>query len=1451
MTTNDMKLKDYLIDVGSPVALPIFIPLSIAITELVYREHQQTAVIGYLNPANIRLESETPAKQVRLSAYMDWDEVYQSPEQTGLLNLQINGRSDLYSLGVIFYVMLTGTTPFQPEEGDSWAVAHIRMPPAAWTSSSDALQSIIMKLLAKSPDDRYQSAYGLLDDLRQCERMLVDDDKMHAFEIGRLDRLRSFRLPDALYGNHVAIERMQAALAQAASGASVFRWLCGSAGSGKSELVQKLREDIAAVGGRLVAGVGEQSRSVHPLEPLLQALRQWIDQLWSDPPETIARLQERLTAVFGQDAQTIVTVLPEARILFANLVDIQAKQRPTSDADSWVRFGRLLPALIRALVNYGSPRTHGRAVPEGNDQPVVLFIDQIQFADEHTLDAIQIMVRNRGIPGLFVIGAIRTEHVERVPWLADRLRTNPDEWVDLHPWTYEDIRQYVVDAVQEDSARVRLLARSLHLLTDGNPHALRLRLEDWVRDKKLVFDDTQRRWTWETEIARLTEDLQAKRERLEIDFAMLTDEAKGLLATAAAMGLTFRLTVLCACTDLQPDEVLRHFDAAEALGIVCWEDEPDLYSKSDRMYMFMHDHLHHLAYTYDAAGNAQRHLKIGQYLLRDYRNAMDSERLRTAVDHLNRGRAELSASERKQLASYNAQVGQQFGQERRFDKGQAYMEVGLELVDGDDEPLFYQLKRAAVEFAYMSGNTEQSKQHLLDMDQLGERLHRADRAWVWNKLLEMNSFVENETAINYGKQALEAYGWHLREKPSKLVVLREIIHTLGHMRSKQARRITLASPHDEDYMALCESVELIMFQLAMHDGNALIDLYARFIRYGLGKGLNASLLSIMCVYELLMQRGLKSRYTGANPLARLRTIGDAMDYDPKYQHTIDFTVGMFQQLDHPASAYLHMERALRGALEMDRVTVANVDMILCLVTYNHDLNALSNLLTYFDKDLKSYGASDTTLEMADIMRRYLVALRDVDALTPFVAIPSGLDDEDNVSYMCKLEVAYLSGQYREALHWAKRARENEFAMDWVRVWKHRLYETLALAAVYPEVDAVERKSIKRSMQRQLREMKRRKGYLGVDSSAYLLLNAEWARVTGDERGTWRGYTDAVQRAKEEQYALIEAIACERLAAYLQHHAKKPSAALIAAMDACTAYTLWGADAKVAQMRREYPNLQWMVTQPNEDVPAEEENRIDTASASTRTPRVYPYRSVDRRELERPDELLRQMMDWTSRSHGERSWLDHFLHIALRQAGADRGSIIRCRNDEFQLEASSDRQVHHEVSALAAMSVLRYTIMMNEAVMLHDATESHFLRDAYIREWRTKSILCLPIQVPGEDYLILLYLENRTVAGVFTERDVNVLQLLITRVVYLKMLADVSIEIAPISSDAEVLAEPLTKRELEILVAMAEGLSNQEIAERFAITERTVKKHGTSIFGKLDVKRRGQAVSRARALHIID
>ncbi|RJX40035.1 winged helix-turn-helix transcriptional regulator [Paenibacillus pinisoli] len=1430
MSSSDNMLKEY--GFRGSMDLPDFIRLAVVLTEMVGREHQQTSVIGNLDPDHIKIVSG--GREARLIGSGESHAAYRSPEQSGRLNGVPDVRSDLYALGVILYEQLSGRLPLEPDWDGDWESAHIYKAPLPvseirpeWAGQLDA---ILMKLLAKSPEQRYQGAYGLLDDWKQCLAMLENDGVLASFELGRYDQARSFRWPSQLYGRDADLEMMESELKQAAQGEQIFRWITGPEGSGKTALAHSIREMAVLQGGRFVEGGFLRGQESAPLEPIVNALNEWLLQLWSEPPNIVEGLKSKLLSNFSSEAGTLTAMLPGMRMIFGET----AGKGTLPNAEDMKRFTERVPDLIRCLA---------ASLP-----PLVLFIDNMDCADRGTLDIIKALAKGAAASGLLFIGAFRTEEssVNNAEGMtafyssevfASRLA--------LQPLSYEDVRHYVSHALHEESSRLRLLASSLFYQTSGNPRQMELLLSNWLQEGKLSFHESRQRWTWDSGWMPST-GAGLNRDLMKENFGILPDEEKSLLAMAAAIGGAFHLALLAEACNCTPESAACMLRKAEAAGMVGREDDEG----EESTYLFLHEYVREMAYGYDPEGNANRHLTIGRLLQQRYERS--GEMSFAAVDQLNMGAGAMALWERRQLPVLNLEAGQSALADAQYASAKRYAQAGL--IHAEDEQLpqtgsvYVQLRLAAAWSEYMGGNPQHGRDIVLDLKSRDQRLSRAERIQIWTPLIQFHAIVENDTAVEYVKEALEAYGWKYREGTSKLAVMKEVVQTQSAMYRKRHSLPLLSLHKDDEYLSLCMLMERCFLPLLMHNAEAQIELYARFIRYGISRGMNGPLAMLIASYNLLMHRVLPG-YAQVVPALDLERITAA---DPSRLHRIFFISGMARQLESPQEASHLLFKAMRRSVEYGDKEFANIAMITCLIGYYGSLYELEDLLEFFSEHVGP-SANDKTIEIVQIAKDYLAALQNESLMAEYVKMPQYAEEaseEDNYSCLCKLEVAFLSGHYRDALYWARRSRESELAEDWARVRKQRVFEALTLAALYPDASAEESKRIRKALHAQLRRMRKWKGHLGQGSSAYLLLKAECERLAGREQKALRYYIDAVKQSRSDKYGLMEGIICERLALCYKQDLISSGGAMIAMLDAGTAYSNWGVTSKVTQIRSEHAHLLGVAPKLYE-VGAKrslEENQTDFVQLH------MPRKEGSNDDTKVPageDKLLQQLL------HGfgqlaKGQWVTKLLHTALRQSGADRGRVLR--DDQLSFAVAAELGMpHSEEGDLFADSVLRHTRATKGPVVVHDAIRSYWIRDNYIASLKPRSILCMPFSVPGEPSGFFLYLENQHVPGVFTERDLKVLELIATRIIYIHLIEGDLPGTETIEGTVEVqegLVEPLTKRELEILTAISEGMSNKDIADQLGITETTVKTHVSRIFGKMGVKRRGQAVVRANELGLL-
>ncbi|WP_161601416.1 AAA family ATPase [Paenibacillus luteus] len=1451
--TEGIKLKEWL--KGTPIEVLTFLNIAISITEQVHTAHKRGTVLGDLNPAHIVIDSETHLAVIE--GQYETDYVYLSPEQTGRLNRSPDERSDLYVLGMIYYELLAGKVPFQAESTEEWIHAHLAIVPTALRELrpelSESLEAIIMKLLSKSPEERYQSTYGLLMDLKRCISSLLDDGHIVSFDISHADEASRFRLPRTLFGREMEEEKLREVYERVRSGESAFVLVSGQAGNGKTALIQQFQVQVTKEGAQFIAGKCELMNRDIPFSPILQALRRLIKQTLSEAPERVDMVKTRLAKVLGQGAGVIAALLPEAETLLGVIPTLEI----LPPAEATIRLRRLLPIFIKAFVD----KAH----------PLVLFLDDLQWADPATVEVLRTVEHDKLLHGLLIIGAFREEamaeeksngepHTAAAFWMEHSLSLKMDDTpmafhhIAISPLTYIDVRLFVSQIVNENSARVRLLAESLYHRTGGNPLYLHHLLDSQYREQKLYFDEEASMWAWEAAIVtQMPEDpdiLDLINDRIR----KLRAETIELLAIAAAIGHRFRPSMIALVSDCDVAHTRKLLHSVEAEGLLY--REYDAYGTDDGYYTFLHDRVQQAAYmSVPESAKAGLHLKIGR-VLRSH--SQTEETIFDMVYHLNLGCEEMvEEAERSELAEYNLQAGLKSKAATAFTAALHYLNMGLHLVQDDGEgthSLAYRLMLEMPECEYMCGRADAAEELLKRlMLRTTDVVERSHIYMIW---IGMNSYLKRDViAVNIGRRALEEFGWRLPLKPSKAEIAKELMLVQIALYNKRKALAQLPINRDPHYKALSDLVMAISTSVFTLSLELTAVLFSRFIRYGLKHGNNEAFAYLLAGYGLVILRNkISLSYTGLYYIDTAILLSTSFESND-LQCRLNYIRGLARLQQNPEEGVEHFEKSMRYGMESANLTYVSIAMLTSTTTHIGDLYALSERISDFEETSQML-VDEVTHSIFRIARWYVARMQGEDKESDEVALPlQSVRSEETLNHevyyicTCQIEIAYLEGRYREALDWVEKGRFNTFRQTRMQVRKQHIYHSLTLAAMYVDSSKGERKGIRLKLSKQLYAMKKWTGYFGQESSAYLLIRAELMRIDGNIVAATKGYEDAIRSARLESQPLMEGIALERASIFYREAGSTIGADTLIA-DACAAYIKWGAVAKARKLRETYHELRSasFVSQALDRTIVEEVEAIEMDR------KIMPAIADERT-------LLHQITEW-SRTNFNQTVLNRFLETALRYSGAEKGYVLNSDEERFSIMDQSG-EVRTAVDTIEyAEAIARYVIQTGESVMLADASRSSYAADPYIRRNESKSVLCMPILVPGKPLLSLLYLENNFITGVFTKDVRDMLDLMITRMLYLKSLEESKVQISA-ASDAELhfaaipaedqiqLPEHLTKRETEILYALTDGLSNKEIAYRFGLTEGTVKSYLFRVYGKLGVKRRAQAITRARELLLLD
>jgi AAA ATPase domain/Protein kinase domain len=413
---------------------------------------------------------------------------YMAPEQTGRMNRSVDTRSDLYSLGVTLYEMLTGTLPFKASEPMEWIHCHIArqpVPPGERVLGIPAmLSAIVLKLLAKNAEDRYQTARGVEADLRRCLADWESAGRIEPFPLGARDVPDRLLIPERLYGREREIAALVDAFERVASdGRQAFVLLSGYSGVGKSSIVNELQQVVVRRRGLFASGKFEPHERDIPLAPLARAFRDVVRSVLLLSEDGLQRWREDIRLALGANAQLVIELVPDVKLIIG-------PQEPVPDLppqQAQARFHRVLQRFVSVFARSG--------------QPLVLFVDDLQWLDHASLDLLRNLATHDEGMCLLLIGAYRDNEVGPTHPLSHTLAAIQDvaavQEIDVTSLDREDVRALISDALHQSQDQTESLAEVVYEKTAGNPFFVIQFLHELAAEGCLAFDSSAGSWTWD------------------------------------------------------------------------------------------------------------------------------------------------------------------------------------------------------------------------------------------------------------------------------------------------------------------------------------------------------------------------------------------------------------------------------------------------------------------------------------------------------------------------------------------------------------------------------------------------------------------------------------------------------------------------------------------------------------------------------------------------------------------------------------------------------------------------------------------------------------------------------------------------------------------------------------------------------------------------------------------
>lgn len=1469
-----VSLREYIQD--HPVDLHGFLDIAVQLTEALGQLHQNSIIHRDLKPENILIHPymgkcyiidfssavlfPAESKNVLLTNNPAGSLGYMSPEQTGRLKIGIDQRSDLYSLGVVFYEILTGRLPLQADNPAGWIHAHISrkpQPPDKITPDiPPVISDIIMKLLAKDVEERYQGAYGLLWDLKKCERRLIKTGRIEDFSIGRMDVYTRFRLPRRLYGREREKEALKAAFDCVCEGQARTILVSGYPGVGKTMLINESLKPIVPKKGYFIMGKCDQLGQNIPYAPFAAAFGNLVRQLMTESQEELAQWKKRILRALGRSGTVVTGIIPELEWIIGKQPPVDAL--PPKEAEN--RF--LL--IFRDFIGVFARKEH----------PLVLFLDDLQWADAASIHLLKYLNRNANLGSLLFVGAFRENEVNGDHPLAGMLeeirKEHPHEkHISLMPLEWSQAEKLVAETLHTETENTAALAEVLYRKSGGNPFFLGQMLT-MIHDKGLLYFNAQEGcWKWELEAI---QKLQPEEDVLELllkKLQRLPEETLEIMKLAACIGNSFDLETLTAVYGKPLEETASCLMLPVREGLVLIASK---YPETElSVYEFVHDRIQQAVYSLiQEEEKKEKHIAIGRLLLQNTACNNLEEKLLSIMDHFNRSLELLHEPvERMELARYNLLAGQKAKASAAYASALQYFKSGKTLLpDAAWEhayELSYELYLELAQAEYLSGNVEAAEE-LFDIviEKAGNELERASVYGL--KVILYASMGKHTEAIQTGINALEKLGVKLPVYPKKLDYIKELMLYKWYMRNKKIEELVyLPEMKDPVQRKIAELLTRLCSVAIISNpdlyGYIILKTGNYAVRYG-----NTEMASTGYFGYSITAGSVLGDYEAGDRFGKV-----CIELVERYGRSsskciIYFVIGAFitHWTRHAASGLEYLKKAVHSGMEAGDVLI--IGYAHCLIL---ELSYLLGVpLEKIAEEVREKHEMAGRLKHDNLALNAAIYAKVVSALQgqkadslassteEFQKEKLQLPQNDKASlatfYLYKMQLCYMAGNYRDALSAAQNVQPFAKAiLGFMTSAEYNFYYSLTITALYGELSVRDRRIYWKTLKKNQRQMKKwseacKENFL----QKYLLVAAETARLRNRREEAMSLYDQAIQSARQNGYIQNEALANELAARFYLFEGRNKIARMYM-LDACRGYNRWGAFAKVKELQDRYPDLMDGIvleeTKSNSTGMLKNLLRISTSSDNETAS------SLDMYIVDKAVESISKEVDLSK-------LLNSFLDIASQSVGANKGYLILEKNGELFIEAAKDNGCNVEIGKAVPLeecyelskAVVRYVARTLETIVLNSGEQAGiFVSDPYIAESNSRSIACLPLLFQGIP-IGVLYLENSLMPGVFAPDQLEMLKLLSTQVVFIKKL-QLFLEEDTMRSEEEAysyLIEPLTERETEVLNLVAKGMSNKEIADRLEITINTVKGYIKNIYAKLGVNRRLQAVTKAKALKIL-
>lgn len=1364
----------------NPLGIEQFLHLAITIADIIGKIHGQHILIKDINPSNILWNPDTDVLKL-----IDFDMAttlsfenheagspntiegtlpYISPELTRRMNRLVDYRSDYYSLGITFYEMLVGFYPFQTQNLMELVHAHIAKIPKApheiLPSIPITLSAIVMKLLNKTPEDRYQSSHGLIEDLKKCEYYWLNNHTIPEFPIATHDISSNLHISEKLYGRQDEIQILMNTFAHVSQGEKKLMLISGYSGIGKSALVKEVYKPIAEQEGYFISGKCDQFKRDIPYEGLVQALKKLVEQILTEPPDKILHWKHVIQKAVGHNGQVVIEVIPQIK----GIIGPQPELIDVGPTETRNRFSFVFQNFIRAFAS--------------EHRPLTIFLDDLQWVDLPTLELLSQLLLDPQTHHLFIIGAYRSNEVNpyHILMLAlDNLKEAGFDFETLYlsPLHIQHVRQLLVDTFHCSEEKVTSLAEIVYTKTQGNPFFINRLILSLFEDGFITFDLKEGLWSWDLENIKKKDISDNVVEFMSGKILKLPQNTQNALKLAACLGNRFDLKILSQVNEKTLQDTLSDLWVAMQEGLIIAEDENYKFV-NDQMSEevpchFLHDRVQQAVYSLiPEPAKKSLHYKIGQILISTMSKEKIEEKVFEIIFQLNLSTHLIkNESEKIQLIKLNLHAAKKAKASSAFKAALNYLKIAYELLPIEAWSQYYSLTFDLMKeyggCLYILGEHEKAEV-IID-----ETLKYASSAIEKAEIISMQVTLYRTTAkmheaILAGLKGLGILGMHVPLHPSKWAVLKDFLLSRWYIGRRSIASLIdmpeLKDPKLRLTTKLIQESSIAIYYTGNTNLTALmilkqINVFLRNGNYaGSGLAYNA--------YAMFLNSfgNLKEAYAWGK--LSLELCEKLHDEQFKSRTFMTYALMIHGWNFHWKTLSRYFQEAIESGMQSGDLLTSSHGCSNILL-WNPELSldtVISESPKYLDfiKDTRNQNNWDATKLQLQLRANLngrtdgLFSLSDLsfderECLVRMEA--SGFSAGIAMYHVNKSIIHYHYGDFANSLNYLKLGEKGMQTFFGTLFYiEYTIYTFHIHAAMYPQLKGWERRKSWKMIVRSYKKLKKWARHCPVNFLHHqLIMEAELARLLNKEEKATLLYDQAIADANQQHFIRDEALANELALAFYQSLGKQKIAKLYF-QEARYCYQRWGAHAKVKYLEDQYPQF----LAPHISSTPLTETSTTTDSTTTH---LLDFLSVMKasqslaREIHLPN-LIEKMMQ-----------------AVIENAGAEKGYLLLEKNGDYVIEAIVDQEKVQILPSLTIndlpVSIIQTVATTKTSVVIEDATEAEnlYFQDPYVRTHKPKSILCVPLLNLGE-IKGMLYLENNLASHIFTQERLDIINMLSTQ-----------------------------------------------------------------------------------------